>query len=127
MDYRSEIELFIKMALKAGYTLRAACDGEEAIEYPSVKETLDTVCSVDESSIRFMKGNWRYTIMCVAGLGEGEAIADLATNGPDWDEWDNLHSDWVILTHNHSYSCATITSNQASACTCIHYEHFNAN
>jgi hypothetical protein len=99
-SYRSEVELFITMALAAGYTLVGVCDGEAIQYYLSVAETLDTVCSVDESSISFVKDKCRYTIYCIAGNGPGEAIADYNTSadGEASAAFDNLHSEWMEAT-----------------------------
>lgn len=85
------LRYLIEQLKQAGWTPISTFDGGEHVKGTTEKATLDTVFSVDESTITFQKGDERHGVLIVLGNSPGEVVADYGmAGGPDAAGWNAL-------------------------------------
>lgn len=83
---REIVGYLLDAAAASGFNLVAAQDGEESFKNPSKSAALDTVFSVDESSLVFQKdGGEKRFVSIVLGNGGWDCIADNSYDDKDPD------------------------------------------
>jgi hypothetical protein len=95
VENRQEIERkvvrhLVRTMKAAGWDAFSVDDGGEIVKTRTEAEVMDTVFSVDESTIRFRKGSTVHVAVIVLGNDGWDCIADYSFSDDDTDGFDAL-------------------------------------
>lgn len=96
--YKDEVMGLVYMLVGAGYTISAVNDGEERVKVVRPEDAVDTVLSVDESTIAITKNGHSGYIYVVLGNEPGVSVCDYSAHADLLSELDALTS-----AHNEAF------------------------
>lgn len=79
------IRKLVRVMKEHGWAVQYVNDGGDCVKCPTEAAVMDTVFSVDESWIRFKKGDDSHVVFIVLGNDGYDAIADYGYSDPDLD------------------------------------------